>query len=42
MSSSSEEELDELLRRQVIRQPRNFRKKKPDFQHQKSEEVPSA
>ena len=24
MSSSSEEELDELLRRQVIRQPRNF------------------
>lgn len=24
MSSSSEEELDELLRRQVMRQPRNF------------------
>ena len=31
MSSSSEEELDELLRRQVKRQPRNFRKKKRIF-----------
>ena len=31
MSSSSEEELDELLRRQVKRQPRNFREKKRIF-----------
>ena len=28
MSSSSEEELDELLRRQVIRQPRNFQNRR--------------
>ena len=28
MSSSSEEELDELLRRQVIRQPRNFEERR--------------
>ena len=29
MSSSREEELDELLRRQIVRQPRNFAERRP-------------
>ena len=36
MSSSSEEELDELLRRQVMRQPRNFEERRLfDIENQK-------